>query len=149
MKESVDFIKELIARDLDRLRTEIESYKDESNMWRLSGDISNTSGNLCLHICGNLKHFIGAEMGKTGYIRKRDEEFSLKDVSKSELIEDILNTKQIVTSCLEVIDEDVLSQKCSFERLGQSMSNHSFLIYIAAHLNYHLGQINYQRRLMD
>ena len=76
----IETLTKLFLRDLEKLKTEITSFKDEKNIWKISGDIKNSAGNLCLHICGNLQHFIGATLGNSGYIRKRDEEFSRKNV---------------------------------------------------------------------
>lgn len=149
MKETIEFIKELILRDLDRLKMEIESFKEESNLWVVSGEVSNTSGNLCLHLCGNLKHFIGAEMGNTGYIRMRDDEFNLKNVTRADLLNNIQETCEVVGSTLDAMDTKLFSEKSSTERIGKKMTNHAFLIYLIGHLNYHIGQINYQRRLVD
>jgi hypothetical protein len=67
-------------RDLEKLKTEISSFKDESNLWKISGDIKNSAGNLCLHLCENLQHFIGAVLGNSGCVRNRDAEFSRKNV---------------------------------------------------------------------
>ncbi len=64
-------LRTLFERDIQRVKVEIESYKNEENMWKLDGEILNSAGNLCLHLIGNLNHFIGAEIGKTGYVRER------------------------------------------------------------------------------
>ncbi len=86
--------KQLFLKNLDALKKEISLYKNEEDVWKISGDMKNTPGNLCLHICGNLNHFFGAELGKTGYIRERDLEFSRQNVSREELITGIENTKK-------------------------------------------------------
>ena len=73
-------LKSLYNRDLNKLKFEIESYKDERSIWAVDKTISNSAGNLCLHLVGNLNAYIGAELGKTSYVRNRDLEFSLKDI---------------------------------------------------------------------
>ena len=45
---------------------------------KLESDISNSGGNLALHLIGNINHFFGANLGGTGFVRKRDLEFSNK-----------------------------------------------------------------------
>ena len=50
----VEVLQSLFKRDLQKLRTEIESYKKEENIWVVDKEISNTAGNLCLHLVGNL-----------------------------------------------------------------------------------------------
>ena len=99
---------ELYSRDILKVRDEISNYKDEKMLWVTAADISNSAGNLCLHLVGNLNHFIGALLGKTGYIRERDMEFSLKNIPATELISMIEKTKEVVVSSLSAItDKDL------------------------------------------
>jgi uncharacterized damage-inducible protein DinB len=145
----LEIISKLFIRDLEKLKTEISSFKDEKNIWIISGDIKNSTGNLCLHICGNLQHFIGATLGNSGYIRKRDEEFSRKNVPVKELVNEIETTKKIVESTMHKMDNSVLQKIYPENKYGEEMSTGYFLLHLFGHLNYHLGQINYHRRLID
>ena len=95
----LDF-KELYVRELDNLHKEISAYADESKLWARAGEIKNPPGNLCLHLLGNVNHNIGAVVGKNGYMRKRDEEFTLKNISKEKLLNDITATKAMVENVL-------------------------------------------------
>lgn len=142
-------LKKLYKRDLEKLKTEIELYADEKNLWRVEKSISNSAGNLCLHLIGNLNHFIGVEFGKTNYVRDRPLEFSDKNVPRKILIEKIEDTKNVVLSSLDKINESQLQQDYPIIVFTEKMTNEYFLIHLAAHLNYHLGQINYHRRLLD
>jgi len=139
----------LFNRDLNRLKLEIESYNDENNLWVIEKEISNSAGNLCLHIVGNLNTFIGAEFGSTGYVRQRDLEFSLKDVPRAELINQIVETTSMVEKVIETLNEDDFQKEYSRRVFEDKMTTEFFLIHLTAHLNYHLGQINYHRRLLD
>ena len=76
----INTLLQLFQRDLEKLKTEISSYKDEKKIWVISGEVKNSAGNLCLHLCGNLQHFIGAVLGNSGYVRNRDAEFTRKNV---------------------------------------------------------------------
>lgn len=80
-------LRSLYSRDLNKLKTEIEAYQNEENLWKTDKNIANSAGNLTLHLVGNLNHFIGAQLGNTGYIRHRELEFSLKDIPQAELTE--------------------------------------------------------------
>src|SRR5689334_16188888 len=91
-----EIIKQLLIRDLQKLRAEIESYKDESKIWHTEKSIANSAGNLCLHLIGNLNTYIGSVYGKTGYIRHRDLEFSQKDVARAELLKRINETLAVI-----------------------------------------------------
>jgi len=142
-------IKSLYTRDLNKLRTEIESYQTEESLWKIDKDISNTAGNLCLHLVGNLKHFFGAVLGNSGYIRNREEEFSLKNIPKSELVQQVEETLNVVILTLDQLSEEDLAKEYPIEPLGYKMTTEYFLIHLFGHLSYHLGQINYHRRLLD
>jgi hypothetical protein len=147
LKES---LKTLFTRDLNKVKIEIEQYQNEKNIWRVENSISNSAGNLCLHLVGNLKTFIGAELGKTGYIRKRELEFSLKNVPKSELIKQIEETIQVVNYTIDQLnEEDLENDYPEVKVLEDDRSVKYMLIYLSSHLAYHLGQINYHRRLLD
>lgn len=149
MTETVKSLKEIFVRDLDRLSKEIESFSNESQLWNISGSIKNSPGNLCLHICGNLKFFIGTNIGNTGYVRQRDDEFGLKNVPKSDLLQNIQETNKIVEASLNKFDTSLLDQPFPIEVFGKPIAHINFLIHLSGHLNYHLGQINYNRRLID
>lgn len=142
-------LKSLFKRDLNKVKLEIESYQKESNIWLVADGIANSAGNLCLHLIGNTNWFIGAELGKTGYIRHRDLEFSLKDVPRAELIQKIEDTIVMVDSVLDTITAEQFGTQYPIEVFGYPMTTEYFLVHLAAHLDYHLGQINYHRRLLD
>lgn len=144
----IETLKSLYNRDLNKLKLEIESYQNESQIWKIDKNISNSAGNLCLHLIGNLNTYIGAEIGKTGYIRNRPLEFSLKDIPKKELINKIEETIIIVNNALDSLTEtdlEAIYPQIVFEK---EMTTGFFLIHLSTHLAYHLGQINYHRRLI-
>ena len=139
----------LFVRDLNKLKSEINSFEKPENLWRTEGSITNSSGNLCLHLVGNLKHFIGAIIGKTGYERKRDDEFSLKDIDRKVLVGEIEETKQVVSDCLNNFEDEQLKSIYPIRVFGEDMTYEYFLLHLLGHLNYHLGQINYLRRILE
>lgn len=145
----IQTLKIIFNRDLDKLKFEIESYQNENIIWVTDKNILNSAGNLCLHLIGNLNTYIGAEIGKTGYIRNRPLEFSLKNIPKSKLISKIENTILVVNNALDSLTEEDLTAiypKIVFEK---EMTTGFFLVHLSTHLAYHLGQINYHRRLLD
>ena len=141
-------LSELYERDLAKLRTEIESYSNEADLWRTSEGISNSAGNLCQHLTGNLQHFFGAVLGGTGYARNRDAEFASKGTTKADLLADIDAAEKSVKETLEKLSDEDFAKTYPIEVFGQPMTTGSFLTHLATHLNYHLGQINYHRRLL-
>jgi uncharacterized damage-inducible protein DinB len=146
---TIEILKSLYNRDLQKLKVEIESYQNEESLWKIDNNILNSGGNLCLHLLGNLNTYIGAELGKSGYVRQRDLEFSMKDIPKTELLERLDSLIKIVDSTLANLSEEDLKNAYPTEALGYQMTTEYFLMHLLSHLNYHLGQINYQRRLLD
>lgn len=139
----------IIKRELLKLKTEIESYKNETNLWRIEKNIANSAGNLCLHLIGNLNAYIGAILGQTGYVRDRDAEFSLKNIPAKELIKKIEDTIQVVDQVLPKLSQEQLEKEYPIVVLKEATSTEFFLVHLATHLTYHVGQINYHRRLID
>ena len=137
----------LFCRDLAKLKVELESYKNETQIWKVVGDIANSTGNLCLHLVGNLDTYIGATLGNTGYVRDRDAEFALKDIPRSELIKRIDSTIQTIQTVVPAIPEEQLKSEYPLLVLKEKTTTEYFLIHLAMHLSYHLGQVNYHRRL--
>jgi uncharacterized damage-inducible protein DinB len=139
----------LFSRDLQKLSSEIQSYKNPSNIWLTDGQITNSSGNLALHICGNLQHFIGNVLGETGYQRKREAEFVSKNMNTQELIKQILETESIIVDVISELSEARLGESYPINVAGNSWRIDGLLIHLHSHLNYHLGQVNYHRRLVE
>ncbi len=140
-------IVQVFEKDLNRLKIEIEAFEVEENLWLKSDGINNSAGNLCLHIIGNLNNYIGAILGNTGYIRNRPLEFTEK-ITKNSLLEKIEKTQVVVFKTLESLNPDHLERIYPEDVLGYRMTTEYFLIHLLGHLNYHLGQINYHRRIL-
>jgi len=145
----IEILKSLFDRDLNRLRNEINLYKNENNLWKVDKQIENSAGNLCLHLIGNLNTYIGAGIGKTNYTRNRELEFSLKNISKAALIENIEKTFEIVATSLDKLTDEKLDKEYPILVFETKTSTGYLLIHLTTHLTYHLGQINYHRRLLD
>lgn len=142
-------LESIFSRDLAKLSKEIELYKDENIIWHYEKNIANSAGNLCLHLVGNLNTYIGAEIGKTGYVRNRESEFTSKGVERSVLIQMVSETNKTVKESFLNFNTDLLQTEYPLLVFDTKTSYEFFLIHLATHLNYHLGQINYHRRLLD
>lgn len=140
---------ELYERDLAKLKEEIGLYADEADLWKTSEGIANSAGNLTLHLTGNLRHFFGAVLANSGYVRERDKEFSDGGVSRAELISGIDYAAADVRMTLERLSVEDLAKTYPLEVFGRPMSTEFFLTHLTTHFNYHLGQINYHRRLLS
>ena len=144
-----EILEEFLERELLKLKEEIALYPEEASIWALRPGISNSAGNLCLHLIGNLNHFVGAVLGNTGYIRQRELEFSLKNVSRAELISDLENTIIMLNKAFENLTEADLDKTYPLEKHGKVVTTRYMLLHLLTHLNYHLGQVNYHRRLIS
>lgn len=142
-------LKTLFSRDLNKLKSEIASYKNEANLWIIDKNIANSAGNLCLHLIGNLNTYIGATLGGSNYIRNRELEFSLKDIQKQDLVKMIETTLILVSETLDKITDEQLNSEYPMLVFQEKTSTEFFLVHLTTHLAYHLGQINYHRRLLD
>ena len=142
-------ISQIIQRDLSKAKDELHLYTNQDTIWKVVPGISNSAGNLCLHLVGNLRHFIGAELGHTGYVRNRDLEFSQKEVDLKELDALIDITLAEVGKALEQMDHTTLSKEFPKDIGGVKRDTLFVLLHLLSHLNYHLGQSNYHRRIVS
>ncbi len=145
----IGVLKTLFTRDLKKLREEISRYESEENLWRVVPGISNSGGNLCLHLIGNLNTYIAAELGGTGYVRDRVHEFAGKDIPSVELLAMIDRTILDVNKGLDEVAEEQLLQDYPQLVFAEKTTTEYFLVHLAGHLTYHLGQINYHRRMLE
>ena len=145
----IETLQKIFKRDLEKLKQEIASYRVENNLWKVDKSIANSSGNLCLHLVGNLNAYIGVEIGKTGYGRNRDLEFSLKNIPQLQLVKMIEDTIVVVENGLNKLNENDLEKEYPLLVFKEKTSIGFFLIHLTVHLGYHLGQVNYHRRLLD
>ena len=141
-------LKALFDRDLIRLADEIKKFESEDQLWKTVPGIKNSSGNLTLHLCGNLRHFIAHILAKSDYSRDRDFEFNGSGLSRTQLLKRIAEARKEVVVSLDNLDQRVFDQFYPIEVFGYPMSVSYFLIHLQGHLNYHLGQINYLRRIL-
>ena len=139
---------ELYERDLNKLKTEIEQFTDEADLWKTSGGVTNSAGNLCQHLTGNLQHFLGAVLGNSGYVRDRDAEFASRASTRAKLLTEIDSALASVKDTFAGLTEEDLAKTYPIEVFGHPMTTGYFLTHLATHFNYHLGQINYHRRLL-
>ena len=147
MSVSLEFAA-LFRRDLTRLTQELDSFSDESSLWATSKGIRNAAGTLALHLEGNLREYIGRQLGQVPYVRQRDLEFTTRGISKAELISRIESVRALVVRVIEAFTPADLDAWYPEAVLKTPVTSRQFLIHLLAHLNYHLGQIDYARRLL-
>jgi hypothetical protein len=135
-----------IAREVRAVRREIEAYPDDAAVWRAVPGLPNAGGTLALHVAGNLRHYVGARLGGTGYVRDRPREFAARDVPRAEILAQLDAALADVTRVLPAVDPATLGAEYP-ERFGErAFTTAEMLVHLGAHLAYHLGQIDYHRR---
>ena len=142
-------VRDLLVRDLVRMRQQLEVYPSEESLWRLDGEILNSAGVLAAHVTGNLLHYVGAVLGGSGYVRDREAEFAPGGRSREELIEGLIEAQKVVESVVPGIpDEVLLSPFPDPPEPFRGRTTLWFLMHLTTHLNWHLGQMDYHRRLL-
>lgn len=147
MTSLVGAIGTMMLREMVTLRKEIEAYPSDESLWKVVPGISNSGGTLALHLAGNLQHFIGAVLGGSGYIRNREAEFSVRGLSRAEVLNLIDQATGSLTHTFRSLTDEVLGRQYP-ERVGKvRLTSGDFLVHLEGHLAYHLGQIDYHRRI--
>lgn len=146
--ELIETLTKLFERDLNKLASELTQYPDEESIWKIRGEIKNSAGNLCLHLCGNLLHYVGVGLANTDYKRDRDREFSDKNIPREDLLKLVATTKEVVLSALRNFEAGRLDSEYPLPVFDYPMTYTHFLVHLQGHLQYHLGQVNYHRRLI-
>lgn len=139
----------LFTRDLEKLKEEIELYPSENALWQELPGIPNPGGNLAMHVVGNLNHFIGAMLGGTGFIRQREQEFTDMFVPRSEIVASIEDTIIMIRETINNLNGEKLEKAFPLRVMDRHWNTREFLLHLVTHLSYHLGQINYHRRMLS
>jgi DinB superfamily len=138
----------ILDRDLQALQREIEAYPDARLLWQTVPGITNTAGTLVLHLTGNLQHYIGARLGGTGYVRDRAAEFARRDVPRAELQGEIDAARSAVSKGLADLSDAQLAADYPETIVGVRVATGEYLVHLTTHFAYHLGQLDYHRRVV-
>ena len=136
-------------RDLRKLIEEINLFENEEDLWKTAGSIRNSAGNLALHVIGGLNYLIGTLLAQTGYVRNRDQEFTMKGVDRNELLIQLEELIQMINKTLNSFTPEQMESAFPIEFDDAERSKSYVLTQLALHLNYHLGQVNYLRRMLE
>ncbi|HET6681289.1 MAG TPA: DUF1572 family protein [Gemmatimonadaceae bacterium] len=144
----ISIVHNLLRRDLAAVRRSVEAYPDAASLWEERAGLPNTGGTLALHLAGNLQHYIGAVLGHTGYVRDRDSEFSRRGVPRGELIAGLDAAARAIDVAFASLDGHAVTQAYPEQVAGRTIATDVFLVHLAVHLTYHLGQLDYHRRVV-
>jgi len=138
----------ILDRDLRTLAREVEAYPDERQLWQPVLGMSNSAGTLALHLAGNVRHYLGALLGGTGYVRDRPAEFSLRDVSRAHLLEEIEAARSEVGRTLASLKDESLPHRYPEAITDHHVDTEEYLVHLVSHFTYHLGQLDTHRRIV-
>jgi hypothetical protein len=136
-------------RDIRKLIEEVNLFKNEEDLWKTSGSVKNSCGNLVLHIIGGLNYLIGAKLGHTGYARNREQEFSSKGVDRKLLVSQLEELIPMINLTVATLTQDQMEAEYPMMFDNAKKPNSYVLLQLSLHLNYHLGQVNYLRRFLE
>ncbi|MGH1363210.1 MAG: DinB family protein [Calditrichia bacterium] len=143
-----DYLAGQVERELRSLKDELLAYEDEKQIWELPEGISNSTGTLTMHLVGNLRHFISTTLGKSDYVRNRKAEFESRNIARNEILISIDAATSEVPEAIRNLTPDQLDSQYPIEFGGVSINTGDFVLHLLGHLTYHLGQIDYHRRLV-
>ncbi len=146
--EVMGTVHKLLRRELAAVRRSVEAYADERLMWAERPGLPNTGGNLGLHLAGNLQHYFGTVLGKSGYVRDRDSEFSRRDVPRAEIINELDAAAVAIDAGMRALNAEKLAQPYPEQVGGRTIQTQEFVVHLLSHLAYHLGQLDYHRRVV-
>lgn len=138
----------VISRELRALERELLAYRTEEEVWELPPGLPNSGGTLALHAAGNLLHFFGAVLGGSSYVRDREAEFQRRGVPRAELVAELQRAGESVRETLARLDPGVFAQPYPVPVLNRRLNTGEFLLHLAVHLAYHVGQVDFHRRIV-
>ena len=138
----------LFSRDLTRLIQELQAFPSDKVLWQRAPGVKNSAGNLVLHLEGNLREYIGRQLGHVAYVRTRDQEFGLNGVSRDDLVRRMEQVKELIAKVVARLSDSDLAAVHPERVLETDLSSHDLLVHLHGHLNFHLGQIDYLRRIL-
>lgn len=141
----VEELRILFGREIDTVLREIAAYPDDASPWREVAGLPNVGGTLVLHLAGNLRHFVGAQLGGSGYVRDRPLEFSARGLSRDALSATMTAARAEVDAAFAGMEQARLEAPTELPN-GPAVSTRIFLLHLLSHLAFHLGQIDYHRR---
>jgi uncharacterized damage-inducible protein DinB len=144
----VEAVAAILDRDLQALAREVEAYSEEGALWQLPEGVGNSAGTLVLHLTGNIQHFLGARLADTGFVRDRPAEFSARGVPRAALLRQIEAARSAVRSAAEKLSSEALELDFPEAVGGMRVATGEYLIHLVSHFSYHLGQVDYHRRLV-
>ena len=128
----------------DTVREVVEGLS-EQELWTKPAQ-GNSVGHLVLHLTGNLNHFVGAQLGQTGYVRGREREFTeSQPPGRQELLANLDGAVATFRRVVGGLSAEQLTAPHPESRFGSVLQA---LVHLVAHFALHRGQMSYIVRLV-
>ena len=137
-----------IVRELQTFIREIQAFPSDDSVWHTRRGVTNSAGNLALHVCGNLQDFVGRVLGGTSYVRNREQEFSQREGTRASIVAQLNATIDMIKTTVPEITDETMAADFPMQLAGKTLNTATFLVHLAAHLAFHLGQAGYLRRVI-
>ncbi len=118
----------------------------EEQVWLRANDNVNSVGNLILHLCGNVRQWIGHGVNGKEDIRRRDAEFAAKEGPKAQLAELFQATLTEAIAVVEALPAERLVERIIPQ--GTEVSVLEAIYQVTGHLQEHAGQIVFATKEM-
>jgi uncharacterized damage-inducible protein DinB len=141
-------ISRVLVRELESLQREIALFPDDESVWKALPGVTNSAGNLALHVAGNLRHFVGATLGQTGYLRDRPAEFSRRSGTRAEVMAELQNAIVDVQATLSHISVERWHAEYPIAVRDVHAPTALYMLHFCSHAAFHLGQVDYLRRIL-
>src|SRR6516162_5109623 len=115
-------VRAALIGQLEQLRDQVKEIAQglsEEQLWKKPIDPGNSVGHLILHLTGNLNHFVGAQLGKTGYVRDREKEFTDEHhPAKAELLAGLDGAVATFRQVVAILETEELEAPHPEQRFG-------------------------------
>ena len=148
MNDLAETVTRLLVRELQAFERELDLFPDGDSLWSTVPGVSNSVGNLALHVAGNLQYYVGTVLGGTGYVRDRDDEFGRRSGPRSDITREIQAAARVVQDVLRGLPGERLAREYPEPVNGLSLRTDRFLLHLCTHAAFHLGQAGYLRRTL-
>ena len=145
---TADDLHAVMVRDLRALAREVSAYPSDASLWQEMPGITNTGGTLALHLAGNVRHFFGAVLGASGWVRDRDREFNARGIARGDVVREIEIAIAAADRVMPTLSAATMAAPFPIPIMGVQLPTARFLMHLCSHFAYHLGQIDYHRRVV-
>ncbi|MGC2661833.1 MAG: DinB family protein [Bryobacteraceae bacterium] len=119
----------------------------DDQIWARGASHENSIGNLALHLCGNVRQWIGSGVGAEPDIREREKEFSTQGgLSRADLLSRLNGTVDHAAAIIERVTAERLAEKITPQ--GETVTVLDAIYNVVGHFQQHTGQIVFATKIL-